>query len=248
MLRDAPRSHSVSARIGHCARRAHRKGSLRNLESDGCCPAPPLPSGAPRLGSQMRGTLEHRERPSFASPRRMLAGLDDRRTAARCLTPYGRGRPGSSPGWGGAGSTTGPCACGGARRRAAGLQLPVVPPDDHRLRGSGGRGVPGRQGRARALARGRGVHEGGAALLPEIEAPLDELDELIRSSPDREARRGLQEQQANLLGLRDEKRAEVPVVTYRQEGTTRTVADNWAAAEAVEERRAVLNTPLPPSP
>jgi hypothetical protein len=66
------------------------------------------------------------------------------------------------------------------------------------------------------------VHEGGAALLPEIEARLDELDDLIRQAPTREQRRELQEQQANLLDMRDEKRAETPVVTYRQENTDRT--------------------------
>ncbi len=83
------------------------------------------------------------------------------------------------------------------------------------------------------------VHEGGAALLPEIEQRLDELDELIRRAPDRNARRTLQDQQANLLDLRHERRAEAPRVEYRQEGTDRSFAEEWAAAEAVEGHRAV---------
>lgn len=88
------------------------------------------------------------------------------------------------------------------------------------------------------------VHEGGAALLPEIEARLDELDGLIRNAPDRGMRRELQEQQANLLDLRDEKRAETPRVDYRWEGTDQSFAEDWAAAETVEERRAILDDAL----
>jgi len=89
------------------------------------------------------------------------------------------------------------------------------------------------------------VHEGGAALLPEIEARLDELDDLIRQAPDRETRRALQDQQATLLDLRDEKRAETPVVTYRQESADRTFAEDWqAAGEDVAARRAVLDDAL----
>lgn len=88
------------------------------------------------------------------------------------------------------------------------------------------------------------VHEGGAALLPEIEGRLDELEELIRQAPDRAARMDLQAQQANLLDLRDEKRAENPVVTYRKEGTDRTFGEDWADAEGVEDRRAVLDDAL----
>lgn len=88
------------------------------------------------------------------------------------------------------------------------------------------------------------VHEGGAALLPEIEARLDELDELIRQAPDRDARRALQEQQANLLDLRDEKRAEAPQVSYRWEGTDQSFAEDWADAETVEDQRAILDDAL----
>ncbi|GAB3434723.1 hypothetical protein GCM10027517_03100 [Phycicoccus ginsengisoli] len=90
----------------------------------------------------------------------------------------------------------------------------------------------------------REVRTGGAAALPEIEARLDELDDLIRRAPDRAARMELQGQQANLLDLRDEKRAEAPAVTYRQEGPTRTFAEDWADAKTVEERRVVLDGAL----
>ena len=88
------------------------------------------------------------------------------------------------------------------------------------------------------------VHEGGAALLPEIEHRLDELDDLIRQAPDRADRQRLQAEQGNLLDLRDEKRAEAPVITYRQEGTDATFAEDWATAQTVEDRRAVLDDAL----
>ena len=88
------------------------------------------------------------------------------------------------------------------------------------------------------------VHEGGAALLPEIEARLDELADLIRQAPDREARRSLQEQQASLLDLRDEKRAQAPVSSYRWEGADRSFAEDWALATSVADRRAILDDGL----
>lgn len=88
------------------------------------------------------------------------------------------------------------------------------------------------------------AYEGGAALLPEIEARLDELGDLIRLAPDREQRASLQEQQGVLLDLRDEKRAETPVVTYRQKASDKSFGEDWNAAESVEERRAVLDDAL----
>jgi site-specific DNA recombinase len=85
------------------------------------------------------------------------------------------------------------------------------------------------------------VHEGGAALLPEIEHRLDELDTLIRQATDREARRQLQEQQADLLDLRDAKREEAPHVSLRYEDAG-WFSDAWASAgEDVEAQRAVLD-------
>jgi DNA invertase Pin-like site-specific DNA recombinase len=85
------------------------------------------------------------------------------------------------------------------------------------------------------------VHEGGAALLPEIEHRLDELDQLIRQATDREVRRKLQEQQADLLDLRDAKREEAPNVSLRYEDAG-WFSDAWASAgEDVEAQRAVLD-------
>ena len=85
------------------------------------------------------------------------------------------------------------------------------------------------------------VHEGGAAMLPEIENRLDELDDLIRQAADRATRQRLQTEQGNLLDLRDEKRAEAPVVTQRWAEPTQVFGDDWAEAESVDEKRAVLD-------
>ncbi|MFQ1000462.1 recombinase family protein [Modestobacter sp. SSW1-42] len=85
------------------------------------------------------------------------------------------------------------------------------------------------------------VYEGGAALLPEIEHRLDELDQLIRQATDREVRRELQEQQADLLDLRDAKREEAPKVSLRYDDAG-WFEDAWASAgEDVEQQRAVLD-------
>jgi site-specific DNA recombinase len=85
------------------------------------------------------------------------------------------------------------------------------------------------------------VVEGGAALLPEIEQRLDELDQLIREASDRDVRRELQEQQSNLLDLRDAKREEAPNVSLRYEDAG-WFEDAWAAAgDDVEAQRAVLD-------
>jgi site-specific DNA recombinase len=88
------------------------------------------------------------------------------------------------------------------------------------------------------------VHEGGAAMLPEIELRLDELDGLIRQATDRATRQSLQTEQGNLLDLRDEKRAETPIVTQRWAGNTQMFGEDWAEAETVEDRRAVLEDAL----
>lgn len=88
------------------------------------------------------------------------------------------------------------------------------------------------------------VHEGGAALLPEIELRLDELDGLIRQATDRATRQSLQTEQGNLLDLRDEKRAEAPIVTQRWEGNTQMFGADWGEAETLEDKRAVLDDAL----
>jgi len=72
-----------------------------------------------------------------------------------------------------------------------------------------------------------------------------QLDDLIRQATDRATRQSLQTEQGNLLDLRDEKRAEAPIVTQRWEGNTQMFGADWAEAEAeaetVEDRRAVLD-------
>lgn len=90
------------------------------------------------------------------------------------------------------------------------------------------------------------VHECGAALLPEIELRRDELEGLIRQAPDRATRQSLQTEQGHRLDLRDEKRAEAPIVTQRWDGNTQMFGDDRAEAEAetVEDRRAVLDDAL----
>lgn len=87
------------------------------------------------------------------------------------------------------------------------------------------------------------VHEGGAALLPEIEFRLDELDDLIRQAPDRAARQQLQAEQGNLLDLRDVKRAEEPVSRLVYE-PSQYYGEDWAQAATVEDQRAVLSDAL----
>ena len=85
------------------------------------------------------------------------------------------------------------------------------------------------------------VHEGGAALLPEIEHRLDELDELIRQAPDRDARQRLQAEQGNLLDLRDEKRAEAPNVVVPASTPAQTFGRTGPRPTTVEDRRAILD-------
>jgi hypothetical protein len=85
------------------------------------------------------------------------------------------------------------------------------------------------------------VVEGGAALLPEIEHRLDELDALIRQANDREQRRTLRDEQERLLDLRDAKREEAPQVSVRYDDAG-WFSDAWAAAgEDVEAQRVVLD-------
>lgn len=88
------------------------------------------------------------------------------------------------------------------------------------------------------------VYEGGRAVLPEIEHRLDELDDLIRAATDRDTRRELQEQQADLLDRRDEQREKAPQITYRWEQEPGSFAQAWERAETVEDKRAVIDDAL----
>lgn len=90
----------------------------------------------------------------------------------------------------------------------------------------------------------REVHEGGAALLPEIERRLDELDQAIRVTKDRDERARLRDQHESLLDLRDEKQREAPTVQLRWEEAG-FFAEEWErAGEDVTARRAVLDDAL----
>lgn len=85
------------------------------------------------------------------------------------------------------------------------------------------------------------VHEGGAAVLPEIERRLDELDRLILDAAGRQVRAELQAQQAALLDLRDERRAEAPGGGARAGRRRRTFREDYEAAAMVAERRTVID-------
>lgn len=87
------------------------------------------------------------------------------------------------------------------------------------------------------------IHEGAAALLPEIEHRLDELDTLIRDAKTRDERANFQQQQADLLDRRDEARAEKPVITIKAEPAD-IFSRDWARAEDDDERRAILGDAL----
>jgi site-specific DNA recombinase len=87
------------------------------------------------------------------------------------------------------------------------------------------------------------IRESAAVVLPEIEQRLDELAAMIRDAS-REERPALWEKQATLLDLRDQKREEAPVVTYRAEPAG-FFDDDWALAEGDEvARREVLGDAL----
>lgn len=86
------------------------------------------------------------------------------------------------------------------------------------------------------------VHDGGAALLPEIENRLSELTAKLRTTDDDEDADKLTEQIADMRAMRREARAKAPTVAYvpvRDE--TLTFGEDWARAETVEDKRAVLD-------
>lgn len=88
------------------------------------------------------------------------------------------------------------------------------------------------------------VHEGGAAMLSEIERALAELSAALMETDDDEEADRLTAKIAALRRVRRHARAETPTVSDRWEGTDRTFAEDWYAAENVEERRAVLDDAL----
>jgi site-specific DNA recombinase len=88
------------------------------------------------------------------------------------------------------------------------------------------------------------VHEGGAAMLPEIEHRLAELGTQLQATDDDDEADRLTDQIAGLRKLRREARAKAPQVTYRELSGTQTFGEDWAQAETVEARRAVLDDAL----
>lgn len=86
------------------------------------------------------------------------------------------------------------------------------------------------------------VHEGGAALLPEIENRLADLTAQLQATDDDAEADSLSEQIGNMRSMRREARASAPRVELRSvRDPIETFGDDWAAAETVEEQRAVLD-------
>lgn len=86
------------------------------------------------------------------------------------------------------------------------------------------------------------VHEGGAALLPEIENRLAELTAQLQATDDDTEADALSEQIGNMRAMRREARARAPRVELRSvRDPIETFGDDWAAAGTVEEQRAVLD-------
>lgn len=85
------------------------------------------------------------------------------------------------------------------------------------------------------------VHEGGAALLPEIEHRMVELTDLLRATDDEEEADSYSQQLARLRTLRREARTQPSTVVLRPvRSMTQDFAQDWAQAESVEDRRAIL--------
>lgn len=88
------------------------------------------------------------------------------------------------------------------------------------------------------------VHEGGAAMLPEIEHRLAELSALLQATDDDDEADRLTAQIGALRRTRREARATAPQVTLREVAGTQTFGEDWAEAEGVEAQRAVLDDAL----
>lgn len=88
------------------------------------------------------------------------------------------------------------------------------------------------------------VYEGGAALLPEIENRLTELSAQLQATDDDDEAERLTVQISNLRRIRREARQKSPVVVQRPVRHTQSFGEDWAAAESVEDRRAVLDDAL----
>ncbi|MBT2549803.1 recombinase family protein [Arthrobacter sp. ISL-65] len=90
----------------------------------------------------------------------------------------------------------------------------------------------------------REVHEGAAAMLPEIEHRLSELTAQLQSTDDEEEADRITGQISNLRSMRREARGAAPVVVQRAVRHTRTFGEDWAEATTPAEQRAVLDDAL----
>lgn len=90
-------------------------------------------------------------------------------------------------------------------------------------------------------SRSQEVHEGGAAMLPEIEHRLTELGARLQATDDDDEADQLTEQIANLRKMRREARATSPTIVWREVRSTRDFGEDWAEATNVEDQRAILD-------
>lgn len=90
----------------------------------------------------------------------------------------------------------------------------------------------------------REVHEGAAAMLPEIERRLSELTAQLQSTDDEEEADRLTGQISNLRSMRREARRVAPTVVQRAVRHTQSFGEDWAEATTPAEQRAVLDDAL----
>lgn len=88
------------------------------------------------------------------------------------------------------------------------------------------------------------VHEGGAAILPEIEHRLSELMARLQATDDDSEADRLTGEIAGMRHMRREARATAPTVQYVPTRGVREFGEDWAAAESVAEKRAILDDAL----
>ncbi|WP_256939388.1 recombinase family protein [Arthrobacter sp. BF1] len=88
------------------------------------------------------------------------------------------------------------------------------------------------------------VHEGGAALLPEIEQRLSELSVQLQATDDDDEAERLTVQMSSLRQLRRDSRSKNPVREWRAVRGEQTFGEDWADAVDHEDRRAVLDDAL----
>lgn len=85
------------------------------------------------------------------------------------------------------------------------------------------------------------VHEGGAAVLPEIEHQLADLTGRLQATDDDDEADRLNEAIKNMRRMRREARAESPRVTMRPIRGTQTFGEDWAEADTIQGQRDILD-------